>query len=304
MDWRAEVLKARPNLSISSQKTYASKLKKMDEFIPNWRTLDADELLQQIDLLEYTDTYRKGLLVAVLVIIGMDETNKYSGKLNTLRKAVYDKTAQYQAKNNIMNNEIASDNQANNIISYPELAKYIDKVGRDAVSQQEDMIYCILYSLLHIPVRNDLAGMKFIGKREYNKIDTTEEQNYLMHDKGKNKYYYVYYQNDTTTKTRPKHLQELHPDVKRIVRRYIRKHDIHLGDVIYPISKNNLSQLLTKTSQKYIGKNIGTTLIRKIVASHKFQHIKPDVAEQTEMAAAMGHSVATQNAVYNKAIPR
>ena len=304
MDWRAEVLKARPNLSISSQKTYASKLKKMDQFIPNWRTLDADELLQQIDLLDYTDTYRKGLLVAVLVIIGMDETNKYSEKLNTLRKAVYDKTTEYQAKNNIMNNEIASENQANNIISYPELAKYIDKLGREAITQQEEMIHCILFSLLHIPVRNDLAGMKFIGKRDYNKINKTDEQNYLLYDQSKNKYYYVYYQNDTTTKTRPKHLQELHPDVKKVVKRYIRKYDIKKGDVLYPVSKNNLSQLLTKTSQKYIGKNIGTTLIRKIVASHKFQHIKPDMAEQEEMAAAMGHSVATQNAVYNKAIPR
>ena len=308
MDWTQEVMKARPNLKPNSVKSYVAKLKKCDQFIPGWRDMEADELLTKIDDLEYTDVYRRNLLTAILIIITMDEQNKHGStftpKLSKIRKTVWEKNDNYQAKNNINTNEIASENQKNNIISYDDLVKYVRKVGKDIQTQQDHMIYCILLSLLHVPVRNDMAGMKFIGKREYNKIDIKEEQNYLMYCSNPKKYCYCYYQDDTTTKTRPMQIQELPRDLSRELKYYISRWGIDKGDILYPISKNNLSQVLTKTSKKYTGKNVSTTLIRKIVASHKFNHIKNDMAEQSELASKMGHSVATQNAVYNKAIPK
>ena len=58
-----------------------------------------------------------------------------------------------------------------------------------------------------------------------------------------------------------------------------------------------MSQLLIKTSHKYIGKNISTTMIRKIVSSEKFLDAKED---QIAHAAQLGHSVGTENQIYVK----
>ena len=79
--------------------------------------------------------------------------------------------------------------------------------------------------------------------------------------------------------------------------------DKEIGDVLFtnsrgnPITRNGISQLLIKTSKKYLGKSISTTMIRKIVVSDKFADIKK---EQAELADVMGHDVGTQNAVYVK----
>ena len=66
-----------------------------------------------------------------------------------------------------------------------------------------------------------------------------------------------------------------------------------VGDNIFPLSRNALTQLLIKTSQKYIGKNISTTIIRKIVLSSKFadsnkekQELEIDMVEDIEMSPA------------------
>ena len=40
------------------------------------------------------------------------------------------------------------------------------------------------------------------------------------------------------------------------------------------LTRNMASQLLLKMSQKYIGKNISSTMMRKIVASHLFADMK------------------------------
>ena len=64
-----------------------------------------------------------------------------------------------------------------------------------------------------------------------------------------------------------------------------------------PLTRNALSQLLIKTSKKYLGKNISTTMLRKIVLSDKFADVKK---EQEEMSEITGHSVETMNKIYVK----
>jgi len=113
---------------------------------------------------------------------------------------------------------------------------------------------------------------------------------------------FSYYQNDKTTKTRPDEHQDLPKDLEKIWKAYIKRWGIKRGDVIVPLSPNDLSHLLARTSKKYIGKRISTTLIRKIVVSHKFSdpEFKKKKAEQSAFAKKMGHSVAVQDQVYNK----
>ena len=65
-----------------------------------------------------------------------------------------------------------------------------------------------------------------------------------------------------------------------------------------PITRNQLSQLLIKYSKRYLdGKSISTTILRKVVLSHKFGHLKK---QQEEMASITGHSTQVMNDVYIK----
>ena len=136
----------------------------------------------------------------MLVVLGSQEDSKFATRLNIVRKAVWEKNDHYQSKNTITNNHLASENQQNNIVSYKDLVDYVESLSSDLETKQKHMVYVILSSLVSTPVRNDLAGMKYIGKREYNKIDPKEPQNYLLDERGKLSY--IYYQDDSTTKTR------------------------------------------------------------------------------------------------------
>ena len=64
-----------------------------------------------------------------------------------------------------------------------------------------------------------------------------------------------------------------------------------------PLSRNALSQLLIKYSKRYIDKSISTTMLRKIVLSHKFADVNK---EKEEMAKITGHSISTMDKVYIK----
>ena len=301
MDYYKVIKEARPTLKEHTVKSYVGVLKRVDKDIPEWYNMSGEDIVKSINKLPLKDVSKRNKLTAMLVVLGAQEDSKFATRLNIVRKAVFDKNSTYQSKNTVENNHLASENQQNNIVSYNDLVKYVESLTDDLTTQQKHMVYVILSSLLSTPVRNDLAGMKYIGKREYNKIDPKEPQNYLLDERGKLSY--IYYQDDSTTKTRPKHKQEIPRDLARKIKAYIRAWDIKKGDVLYPISKNNLSQVLTKTSRSKLNKSVSTTLIRKIVASHRFQGIKNSVIAQQKLAENMGHSVATQNAVYNKEIP-
>ena len=92
-------------------------------------------------------------------------------------------------------------------------------------------------------------------------------------------------------------------DIEKLIRSYIKSLGIKNGDVLFTsstgkeLSRNALSQLLTKTSKKHLGKSISTTMMRKIVVSDKFGDVKK---EQAELASIMMHDVQTQNLVYVK----
>jgi site-specific recombinase XerC len=64
-----------------------------------------------------------------------------------------------------------------------------------------------------------------------------------------------------------------------------------------PISRNALTQLLSKTFEKYLGKKISTTLLRKIYMSSKYSDTQKEMEKDAEI---LGHSKATGALVYTK----
>ena len=78
---------------------------------------------------------------------------------------------------------------------------------------------------------------------------------------------------------------------------YIKFNNYKVGDVIFPISKNGLTQLLTKYSMKYMNKKISSTMIRKSYLSSKYSDMKKEMEKDSKI---MGHSVGTAQKVYVK----
>tara|TARA_R110001599_G_scaffold51613_2_gene144965 strand:+ start:12 stop:599 length:588 start_codon:yes stop_codon:yes gene_type:complete len=170
---------------------------------------------------------------------------------------------------------------------------------KDKLNQNERQLikaYTIFSSLVRIPVRNDLAGLIFISKTTYNKLSDKEkeENNYLVQLKNNLQYIFNEYK---TAKKYKENVIDIPKDLQKILRMYIKFNDYKVGDVIFPISKNGLTQLLTKYSMKYMNKKISSTMIRKSYLSSKYSDMKKEMEKDSKI---MGHSVGTAQKVYVK----
>ncbi len=295
-----QVIKQKRNLSAGTLKNYSSQLNTVGRLAgDDWWKKDPKVAIDAIKKSGKADTTKRSLfqigMVLMLSLEGEGERSKqFQKEMNALKK-------KYDDAHKASPDSVISENQKANMISYEELREYIDRVKEDIKDNQElHMVYAILESLIRVPVRNDHAGMIYTNKRDF-QHERTPGANYLVETVNK-KMTFSYYQNDKTTKTRPDEHQDLPKDLEKIWKAYIKRWGIKRGDVIVPLSPNDLSHLLARTSKKYIGKRVSTTLIRKIVVSHKFSDpdFKKKKAEQSAFAKKMGHSVRVQDQVYNK----
>ena len=281
---------SRPNLKPGSLKSYHSAFKKAlnTGFIIWEQPLEVIEALSDVSLTTRRNVYNS--VAVFLEAIGYDDVAK-------IYHIERDKLNQEYVKQN--ESGIISDKQAPNFISYDELISYTHQIREDIKDNQFlHMIFTILTFLIHRPLRNDLAMVKLINRRSWKKLsDEEKDQCYIIFEGGGGTKCTFYCNQYLTTKTRPQEILDVDGRARIELQKYIKRWGIKSGEVVFPISKNNVSQLLIKTSQKYIQKNISTTLIRKIVSSHKFLDSK---LEQEAHAKSIGHSVATENLVYIK----
>ena len=161
-------------------------------------------------------------------------------------------------------------------------------------------VYMMINILTQYPFRNDLAGMKFIKKKEFNNLSKEEkkENNYLLQEG--NKFYFILNQYKTKAKYGEKKIEINKNGLPSLIRKYIPMLDneyLFTTSTTNPISRNALTQLLSKTFEKYIGKKISTTLLRKIYMSSKYQGTKEEMEEDADI---LGHDVGTGQLVYTK----
>lgn len=295
-----DLIQQKRTLTAGTLKNYRSQLNTMVRLTGDdkWWEKDPTVAIKAINKSGKADTTKRSLfqvaLVLMLVLEQKEKSELFREEMNALKK-------KYDDAHKESPDHVISTQQKENMISYEELRKYIDKVKEDIKDNQElHMVYAILESLIRVPVRNDHAGMIYTNKRDY-QHERKPDTNYLV-DTVNKKMTFSYYQKEKTTKTRPQEHQDLPKDLEKIWKAYIRRWGIQRGDVIVPLDTNQLTKLLTKTSEAYIGKRVSTTLIRKIVVNHKFSdpEYKKKKAEQAAFAKKMGHSVKTQDEVYNK----
>lgn len=313
-DMSEKIQKSRPNLKPNSIKQYETHLNKLKKLFDsdNFDFLsDPKKVMNKLEDKHYT-SQRNTLNAVIILLMALNLDEKYNDLIDSyqkIRDGLNDKYLEDQQSGKI------SDKQKNNFAELSEIMSMIDTMKKEIVKQNLKnketltgkekellMVYTIFSFLVKYPLRNDLAGMKYISKTNYNKLteDDKKENNYLV--KNKNKLMMILNQYKTSKKYGEK-IIELNPEISKVLRMYIKLTDKKVGEVLFtnskgnPITRNGISQLLLKTSKKYLDKNISTTMMRKIVVSDKFADIKE---EQKELADVMGHDVGTQNLVYVK----
>tara|TARA_R110000765_G_scaffold404051_1_gene500188 strand:- start:335 stop:1276 length:942 start_codon:yes stop_codon:yes gene_type:complete len=301
------ISKARPNIKESTIKMYIGNLNKLKKIfeVDDFKFLKSpDKVAEKIDDKHFTTqrNYYNSIII-LLMSLGADEYGDELEKYNIIRDELNKKYIDDNASG------IVSEKQSKNLISYEELQGLIDEIKNvldipklkkaETITAKQSkllMVYVILSILIQNPMRNDLSNMLIISKKGYNSLtdDDKKENNYLLVEKSSLQFVLNDY------KTSKKYLEKklnISKDVEKTIRMYMRLNGMKNGDVLFPISRNGISQLLIKTSKKYIQKSISTTMIRKIVASHLLADVKE--AEQ-KLAHKMGTDISTIKSVYVK----
>lgn len=197
----------------------------------------------------------------------------------------------------------ASMDEINNVIK--EMKEEIDskKLFRKDITPKEKALvqmYIMINILTQYPFRNDLAGMKFIKKKDFNNLSMEDKKknNYLLQDK--NDFYFILNEYKTQAKYGEKKIKVEKNNLPSLLRKYIPLLDnefLFTSSTGKPFSRNALTQILSKTFEKYLGKKISTTLLRKIYMSSKYQGTKEEMEKDAEI---MGHSKDVGQLVYTK----
>jgi hypothetical protein len=314
------IMTERPNLKENSVKQYISHLNKLTKLFDspdNYEFLkDPDNVMDKIKDTHYT-SQRNTLNAVIVLLMALNSEKEYDSLLETygkLRDTFNFKYEKEQESGKI------SEKQKDNFVGLEEIDKMLldmeleikteklkKKQNLSGKEKELLMVYTLFNFLKRIPTRNDMAGQILISKSIYKNLTEEDKKNnnYLVRERTR--MFGVYNEYKTSSKYGEK-IIEIPKDLKSILTMYINLTDKKIGDVLFvnsmgtPLNRNQISQLLLKTSQKYLNKNISTTLMRKIVASHHFNENKfLEMKEaQKELAHNMSHSVEVMDKVYIK----
>ena len=315
------ISKARPHLkpnTIKQYETHLNKLKKLFD-TDNYDFLsDIEEVQEKLKDKAYTSR-RNSYNAIIVLLMALNHDERYNKLIEKYDKIRNELNSQYDEE---MSSGKISDKQSKNFVEYEKIQEMIKTMEKEIKSQglkkketltgkekELLMVYTLYNMLIRIPTRNDMAGQTLISKTAYNKLSDEDKKNnnYLVKEKGK--MFGVYNEYKTSKKYGEKKI-DIPKDLEKILNMYIKKTGKKMGDVLFtsstgnPLSRNMISQLLMKTSKKYLnGSSVSTTLMRKIVASKHFGE-GSEFAElkekQKELASKMGHSVATMEKSYIK----
>jgi integrase len=293
------ISKSRPNAKESTLKMYASNLMKLMklyekdnlDFLKN-----PEEIEEKLSSLHYTTrrNYLNSIIVYLMAV--KDKDDPLIKEFSDIRD---NHNKQYEEENAT---GIISDKQKENFVDISEVNNMINQMGQEIkdkkLKKKEDLtakdknliqVYTLYNIYTRLPLRNDLAGMEVINKRAYNKLSEEDKkaENYLVINK--NKMFMVLNKYKTSSKYEELKI-DIPKDLEKLLRQYIRINGMGVlfkSSTGKPLSRNALSQLLLKTSKKYMGKSISTTMLRKIYLSSKYADMKEELEADNKI---MGHS--------------
>ena len=287
----------KPNLKPTSIKQYVRCIKTLHNKIlgentetDNYDFLKDPEKLK-IHLSEYHFTTARNYYTAVITLL---ETEQPRDK-DTIK--VYENIVKESNDNYKKQNEtgIISVKQSDNFVSVDKIDKLI------SILKDKNEIGYIIFSILkHHHIRNEIATLQVIKLMDYKKLQVLEKKdnNYMVVGTKK---LFIARNGYKTNKT----YGEITFDITdklliKDIRKYIKGLD---SNEMFPFpdtnggKKQQLSNLMSYLSDKYIGVKISTTLLAKIMLSHK--HLDTKLAQE-KSSSERGHSVSVMNSVYIK----
>lgn len=232
----------------------------------------------------------------------------YEAKRDLLN-AQYDKTKGMNTK---------SQQEVLKNVSAKDIDNMLTLMEKDLRTRQTHMAYAMINIYKYYQFRNDVAGMEVFPNKVFDEIEEDERatRNYLVLGKPPESMSFVLNNYKTSKKYGEKVIEIENRKLQGILKEWI-KYKIN-GDweklenkVIYlfdwatgnPLTRNDISHLLTNAFQKYLGYNISTTLLRKIygtIPTDPNEASDDEMKEVIKQAHASGHSVQMKGAVYSK----
>jgi len=309
-----DIKESRPNLKDNTIKQYMTNLKKLKSLFDtdNYNFLDKpDDVMDKISHLHYTSqrNHLNAIIVLLMALNSKEEYDKLIETYSNKRDELNDKYSEDQKSG------VISDKQSKNFSTTDEIYEMINKMAnelkpikkKDNLSSKELallQVFTLFNIYVRLPMRNDVAGMESINKRVYNKLteEDKKSKNYLVLEK--NNMYFILNKYKTSKKYEELKI-DIPKDLKKLLRFFLKVNGMGVlfkSSTGNPLTRNALSQLLIKTSQKYMGKSISTTLLRKAYMSSKYADVKEEMENDSKI---LGHDVATtgMNVYVKKAQP-
>jgi hypothetical protein len=302
------------NIKPNSLRAYLISLKKIHEKLDTDADLDdisswlcGKNVEKIINLLsDMKITTRKNYIAAIIVALTTDK-DKYADALKEYREYLaiiveeYNKQLKSQTKSKKQEDNWVSMDELKEIVSgYKKEIRKLDLANKELWSNKEFNLYQLyLVGLLYTelpPVRLDYSNMMLITEKDYKKLKE-KDKNYLVLVSRNKKYFSL-----GSYKTEDKygvHIIEIPTIINSVINKFLQHNTTGyflVNTQRNMLTDNGLTKLLNKVFAA-TGKKISSTMIRHIYLSGKYD------ANQEEMekdAAAMLHSVGTQQGVYVK----
>jgi hypothetical protein len=303
------IQKSRPNLKESTIKQYERQLKTLQNIFDtdNFDFIDDIEKVKSALSDKHFTTQRNFYNSIIVLLNALNKEKTLIDKYTEIRDELNQQYLKQQQSGKI------TEKQKPNFVSKDEILNMVQtmekNIKKNKLKSKKDLTtddivllteYTLFNFLIHLPTRNDMAGMKYINKTMYNKITTEDKTNYLVKDKSK---MFIVLNDYKTKGTFGRKILDVPKSLEKVLKMFIKTTQKDFGDVLFvntrgeAISRNGISQFLLKTSQKYLDKNISTTMMRKIIFSNEFAE-KNKI--QKKLSDVAGHSVETQNLIYVK----
>ena len=310
----------KPNLKDASVKLYMISIRRAKEingsddlsFIKDLK-LTNKMLTEHIPLgskepMKYTSV-RNTLIALTVYIESINKEYQYNDIIQEYKKIINDYNKQYsdeQKDGKLKGRQIANminkeelDTLIKTLDQHVAMYKKKKEIIKLNTKELSDIRAWILFHILkEIPTRLDYDQMKLISQREYNTLKKKNEltKNYIVSSRGLYKFSFNDYK---TNKIYGENVISMNKPLKLKINLYLKLNDYKVGDIIFPLTRNAMSNLLTKTSDKIIKKKVSVQILRKFYISEKYGGVSQ---EQIKDAQVMGHDLSVQQKVYNKNI--
>jgi len=296
------ILKARPDSAESSIKAYTRILQKFlkhPNFIgendnETWIE-DTEWIDKYIDGQEFTNSTRRNYYVALMIYCEGLNGGKYSQKWQELPEYLHFKNNADTLNDILKQNKGTTEKQAENMPSGDEIQELLKKMkpkikeyraGLDwsskTMPKDENnmfMAYVLINIYLELEVRNEIATLTLLGKREYNKMKEPNE-NFIILEKGKTNIIRHKYKTANAKSSGGTKINELSPNLKTIINQWIKYRNIQKGQKLFPdlqpneeaktsTAELNLTKFLQRYFEKNLGKKVSTTLMAKMNIQEK-----------------------------------